>query len=160
MMDDEVYYTALTNMKFGTGVVLHPASLFTSTSSQYVPLTLDLMKVTTVAIYEELVPPELGTKRKIHVFAVLPPALAAVYQVTDMTPADLLVATVNHNKVLAPSPATTADAQIEEAAEDTDAILKRIGAPMLTFSVFFGVFTIMAHPSRRLRPTTYKIKIL
>ena len=43
MMDDEVHFVALANMKFSTGVELHPASLFTSTSEKFVPSVLELM---------------------------------------------------------------------------------------------------------------------
>ena len=55
-MDNEVHFVVLTSIKFGTGVELHPASLFMSTSAKYVPATLDLMKVTSVEEYEGLTP--------------------------------------------------------------------------------------------------------
>ena len=68
-----------------------------------VPTVLDLVQVDTIAQYENLTPPTTGTKKNIPAFAVLPPALAEVYQTTDMTHAALLIATIQHIKVLTPA---------------------------------------------------------
>ena len=103
-----------------------------------VPTVLNLVQVDTIAQYENLTPPTTGTKKNIPAFAVLPPALAEVYQTTDMTPAALLIATVQHIKVLTPAPPVAAAPEAKEAAEEakeeevgdnTDAILKRIDTP-------------------------------
>ena len=96
MMADDVHYVALKNMKFGTGVELQPLSLFSSSPARHVPNVINLMKVENYEQYNDLVPPTSGTKKKIMVIFVLPPALAEAYQHIDMTPAARMVTTVHH----------------------------------------------------------------
>ena len=154
---DALHHVARLGMQYGAGVELQPDSLFSVTSEQYIPSLIDMMKVKSAEEFQDLKAPTSGTKKKIHCFAVLTPALAEAIQSTDMTPAALFLALTEQMRVLAPpvnsaSPAAgttappssptssssssstatrsaTAAAATAAAETATDQVLKKIAEP-------------------------------
>ena len=71
-------------MHHGAGVEIQPDSLFTLTSDQHVPRLVEMMKVKSAGEFKNLNAPTLGTKKKVHFFAVLTPFLEEAVKETDM----------------------------------------------------------------------------
>lgn len=62
---DSLYYVARSGMKFGIGVEVDPQSMFETTTAQYVPDLVTMMKAVTKEDYEGLQVVATGNKKKI-----------------------------------------------------------------------------------------------
>ena len=114
-------------MENSSGVEVEPKSIFTTTSARHVPSLLDLMKIESKEDLDEIKPPSTGAKKKVNAFAVLTPKLAEVFQSTDISTADILVAIV---KMLKASGANerASEPEVEEIdLEDDNKIERLIG---------------------------------